>query len=226
MSEATLQPSITSGASYSGHPSGGVIDSILAHPGVQKVPSPKLTLFVKRDFLDADLCAELIARIDERRRPSTISDSIGDALFRTSETCDFAPPDALSDRVDAMIGALTGIDLRHGEPLQGQRYAIGQEFKQHTDYFEPSGVDYEKYCAIAGQRTWTVMIYLNEPIAGGATRFMAIDKIVKPETGKLLAWDNLRPDGSGNPLTLHHGMKVRAGTKYVLTKWFRQRHWL
>ena len=30
------------------------------------------------------------------------------------------------------------------------------------------------------------MIYLNEPEAGGATRFKAIDKIVQPETGKLL----------------------------------------
>ena len=69
------------------------------------------------------------------------------------------------------------------------------------------------------------MIYLNEPEAGGATRFKAIDKIVQPETGKLLAWDNRRPDGSLNPSTLHHGMKVRSGTKYVITKWFRERPW-
>jgi len=32
-------------------------------------------------------------------------------------------------------------------------------------------VDYERYCGVAGNRTWTVMIYLNEPEAGGATRF-------------------------------------------------------
>ena len=25
-----------------------------------------------------------------------------------------------------------------------------------------------------------------------------------------------------NPATLHQGMKVRCGTKYVLTKWFRE----
>ena len=109
--------------------------------------------------------------------------------------------------------------------MQGQRYAVGQEFKQHTDYFEPAGVDYERYCGVAGNRTWTVMIYLNEPEAGGATRFKAIDKIVQPETGKLLAWDNRRPDGSLNAATLHHGMKVRSGTKYVITKWFRERPW-
>ena len=43
--------------------------------------------------------------------------------------------------------------------------------------------------------------------------------------GKLLAWNNLRADGRPNVNTLHHGMKVRAGTKYVVTKWFREKPW-
>ncbi len=69
------------------------------------------------------------------------------------------------------------------------------------------------------------MVYLNTPDAGGATRFKAIDKIVQAETGKLVAWNNRRADGSLNPATLHQGMKVRAGTKYVITKWYRERPW-
>ena len=107
--------------------------------------------------------------------------------------------------------------------MQGQRYAVGQEFKPHTDYFEADSL--LRYCGEAGQRTWTAMIYLNVPEAGGATRFKTIDKIVQPETGKLLCWNNLLPDGRPNGATLHHGMKVRRGTKYIVTKWFRQRAW-
>jgi prolyl 4-hydroxylase len=72
-----------------------------------------------------------------------------------------------------------------------------------------------------GQRSWTAMIYLNQPEEGGATRFKTIGKTVQAETGKLLAWNNLLPTGEPNPATLHQGMKVRRGTKYVLTKWFR-----
>ena len=30
---------------------------------------------------------------------------------------------------------------------------------------------------------------------------------------------------SVNPATLHHGMKVRKGTKYVITQWYRERPW-
>ena len=202
-----------------------IIARILSQSGVQKVPSPKLDLFLKREFLDADLCAALIERIDTVRRPSTIADPNGDAAFRTSETGDLFAGDPVVQRVESLLAAFTGLDPAHGEPLQGQRYAVGQEFKGHTDYFEPNGADYEKYCSVAGNRTWTVMVYLNEPHAGGATRFKAIDKIVQPETGKLLAWNNRRADGSMNAATLHHGMKVRAGVKYVITKWFREKAW-
>jgi prolyl 4-hydroxylase len=69
------------------------------------------------------------------------------------------------------------------------------------------------------------MIYLNAPDDGGATRFRRLGKIVQPETGKLLAWNNLTPAGQPNYETLHAGMKVRRGVKYVITKWFRERPW-
>lgn len=209
----------------SGLPAEDMVAALTASPGVQRVPSPKLTLFLRRQFLDAATCTALIARIDATRRPSTISDSNGDAYYRTSETCDLDRHDALVGELDAKICAFTGLDPLYGEPMQGQRYAVGQEFKAHTDYFEPLGVDYDRFCSVAGQRTWTVMLYLNEPEAGGATRFKAIDKIVQPETGKLLAWNNRRLDGTPNPSTIHQGMKVRAGVKYVITKWFRERPW-
>ena len=209
----------------SGHPSDAMIAHLSAQPGVQRVPSAKLTLFLRRGFLDPEVCTALIAQIDAQRRPSTISDPNGDAAFRTSETCDLDASDPLVAALDASILAFTGLAAAHGEPMQGQRYAVGQEFKGHTDYFDPGGVDYDRFCSVAGQRSWTVMLYLNQPEAGGATRFKAIDKIVQPEIGKLLAWNNLRADGTPNPATLHQGMKVRSGVKYVITKWFRLRPW-
>ena len=202
-----------------------IIDSMMSHAGTQRVPSAKLSLFIRRQFLEASECAEVCARIDAHRQPSTVTDFNGDAAFRTSETCYFDAEDPLIRVLDERIQAFTRLDLKYGEPMQGQRYAVGQEFKAHTDYFEPTGADYHQHTNVAGQRTWTVMIYLNEPEAGGATRFKAVDKMVQPERGKLLAWNNRRPDGSPNPSTIHHGMKVRAGTKYVITKWFRERPW-
>jgi prolyl 4-hydroxylase len=188
------------------------------------VPSPSLELYIVKRFLDPELCRELIERIDANCRPSTLADDRGqDSYFRTSETCDLDGADQVVARVDQAICALLGLPAELGEPIQGQRYAPGQEFKPHTDTFEPTGADFFEHCAERGNRSWTAMVYLNEPEDGGATRFKAIGKIVQPETGKLLAWNNLLPDGRPNPATLHQGMKVRRGAKYILTKWFRER---
>ena len=196
---------------------------LAATPAVQRVPTRELELFIVRDFLDIAICAAIIERIDERRRPSEIADDQGIANFRTSETCDLDPGDSVVAEVDRRISDLLGLPLDASEPIQGQRYAPGQEFKPHTDTFEPGGYDFYVNTAESGQRTWTAMVYLNRPDDGGATRFKLIGKTVQPETGKLLAWNNLLPDGRPNPATLHQGMKVRRGTKYILTKWFRQR---
>jgi len=200
-------------------------ERLAAVPGIRRAPTPKLQQFMLSGFLDADTCAALIAQIDRDVRPSTIADPNGDDAFRTSTTCDLDHRDPIVIAVNDRLHDLTGIPREYGEPMQGQRYDVGQEFKAHTDYFEPGGIDFHTYTSVAGNRTWTAMIYLNEPEAGGATRFKTIDKIVQPETGKLLCWNNLRPDGSPNPSTIHQGMKVRAGTKYVITKWFRERPW-
>ncbi len=199
--------------------------SELTAKGMQRLPFSKLEILQKRAFLDPDFCAELIAMIDTKRRPSTLADHDGDMYFRTSETCDLPLDDPRTLRLDTLLAELSGIDPAHGEPLQGQRYAVGQEFKAHCDYFNPGGQDWEKYCAVSGQRTWTFMIYLNEPEAGGATRFKVLKKSFQPETGKLVYWNNRRPDQSVNPNSIHHGMKVRKGTKYVITKWYRERPW-
>jgi len=203
-------------------PTDGTAARLEAAAGVQRVPTRELELFIVRRFLDGETCAALIERIDERRRPSEIADDLGITNFRTSETCDLDWRDPVVAEVDRKISELLGLPLDASEPLQGQRYAPGQEFKPHTDTFEPGGYDYYVHTAGAGQRTWTAMIYLNQPEDGGATRFKTIGKTIQPESGKLLAWNNLLPDGRPNPATLHQGMKVRRGTKYVLTKWFRE----
>jgi prolyl 4-hydroxylase len=199
--------------------------TLLAYPGVRRVPSPKLELFDRPGFLPASLCAELKALIDRDRRPSTIADANGDDYFRTSETCDLDAHEPAVREVEARLLALTDIHPAHGEPVQGQRYEAGQEFKAHTDYFEPNGQDFERYCSVAGQRTWTFMAYLNDVDAGGATRFKAIDKTFQPRRGMLVGWNNHRPDGTLNDATLHHAMKVRKGLKYVITKWYREKPW-
>ncbi|MDE2596987.1 MAG: 2OG-Fe(II) oxygenase [Sphingomonadales bacterium] len=198
---------------------------LLSIPGMQRIDSPGSELFLLRQFLSPPECEALIQRIEARRRPSTIADANGDEAFRTSETCDFDPADPLVNALAAKLAWLSGIDPAHGEPMQGQRYAVGQQFKPHTDYFEPHGADFPVFCAVSGQRTWTFMVYLDDVPAGGETCFEALGKTIRPQRGKLVCWNNRLPDGQVNPRTIHHAMKVRRGVKHVVTRWYRERPW-
>ena len=172
---------------------------ILTQAGMQRVPSPRLEMFIKRNFVSAEECEALIGLIEAERRPSTIANHNGDDAFRTSETCDLNHEDAAVAVLNDKLAAISGIDPIYGERLQGQRYEVGQQFKAHTDYFEPDHPDYQTYCAVSGQRTWTFMIYLNDVEAGGATRFKVIDKIIQPERGKLLAWNQVLSSNAALP---------------------------
>ena len=60
-----------------------------------------------------------------------------------------------------------GLEPHKGEALQGQLYEPGQYFKPHNDFF--SGAAYDMHCKASGNRTHTLMIYLNEDYKGGGT---------------------------------------------------------
>ena len=194
-------------------------------PNALKLPSPDLEIFIVRDFLTGQECDELCQRIDTHRQPSGLLGEYPDPDFRTSDSCNMNPIDPIVMKVEAKITELMGIDPQHGETIQGQRYAVGQQFKAHHDFFHTSQSYWPAMEKAGGQRTWTAMIFLNEPEAGGQTAFPKANVKVTPRTGNLLAWNNLDTYGEPNPFSLHQGMPVEAGVKYVVTKWYRERFW-
>lgn len=123
--------------------------------------------------------------------------------------------------IDERICRFMGIDIDHSEPIEGQWYEVGQEFKPHTDYFEPGSPSYAHHTSDLGQRSWTFMIYLNTTRQGGSTHFPDLDLDFQPVAGTAVIWNNLDRAGNPNPATLHHGMPVENGFKVVITKWFR-----
>jgi prolyl 4-hydroxylase len=66
------------------------------------------------------------------------------------------------------------------------------------------------------------MVYLNDGMGGGGTKFFAIDHTFVPKKGQAVIWNNLNPDGTPNAATLHSGEPVTAGHKLIITKWFRE----
>ncbi len=196
------------------------------NPAVTAVRIEGVQVYYHPDFLSAAECAALIRLIDGNRRPSTLLSESKDQNFRTSESCDMDrwSPDVRP--TDERIAALLGIDPARGETMQGQRYAPGQQFRAHNDWFSENAPYWANMQRTGGQRTWTAMIYLNDVEEGGATWFPQAGIRIAPKRGMLLAWNNMKADGSPNELTLHEGMAVVSGVKYVITKWFREGAWI
>ena len=202
-----------------------VREQILCYPGAVRIPASGIELYIVRNFLPLDVCATLIALIDADRVPSPVVADDPRPAYRTSETCYlYAGPDAVT-AVETRLDALTGLEPRYGEALQGQRYAVGQEFKPHHDFFDTGQLYWQDQVAVGGQRTWSAMTFLNEPVAGGRTNFPAADVIITPKAGNLVIWNNMDDYGAPNPGSVHQGMPVEQGVKYVLTKWYRERPW-
>ena len=197
-----------------------------ANPNVMAIPAKGLDIFIARDFLTAEECEGMIALIDSHRVPSKLLAPSGDPEFRTSESCNVNPAMPLVRQIEEKLTALTGIDPAHGETIQGQRYAIGQQFKPHHDFFHEGQAYWQKMQETGGQRTWTAMVFLNTPEGGGQTHFEHAAVKVSPRAGNLLIWNNLTDEGAGNIYSLHQGMPVTAGVKYVITKWHRERTWI
>ena len=180
-------------------------------------------LYIQDGFLGDNECRQMREKIDAGCYPSPLFEKDKYEGVRTSQSCNLDVYDSLVAYTETRIADLLGIDKSWGEPLQGQRYEVGQCFKEHADFFyvdQPYWAEYEPH---GGQRTWTAMIYLNEPESGGATAFKFLEQHVEPKTGRLLIWNNMAEDGSPNPWTLHEGTPVEAGVKYIVTKWFRER---
>lgn len=198
---------------------------LAANPAMAPGKTDAIQLFYYPDFLDAATCARLRAMIDANRRPSTVL-SVADPDYRTSDSCDMDrwSPDVRP--TDEAIAALLGLDPIQGETMQGQRYAPGQQFRAHCDWFSEDQPYWPAMQQCGGQRTWTTMIYLNDVEEGGATWFPLAGLRINPRRGLLLAWNNMNPDGSPNDKTLHEGVAVLKGTKYIVTKWFREGNWI
>jgi prolyl 4-hydroxylase len=197
-----------------------------ADPRARSAQLEGVQFYYVEQFLDEAQCAALVAHIDENRRPSTLLSDRGSSSFRTSDSCDMDRWSDLVRPIDEAIAALLGLPPEHGETMQGQRYAPGQQFRTHHDYFHEGESYWPRMREAGGQRTWTAMVYLNDVAEGGATWFPQAGIRVRPRRGLLLAWNNMTVDGSPNTLTLHEGMPVVDGVKYIVTKWFREGSWL
>lgn len=135
----------------------------------------------------------------------------------------FGVVDLIGRHVELKIVVASGEKLETSEPMSILRYAPGEFYKPHVDYFNPNLRTSEELLRDGGQRTASAVTYLAAPTAGGGTSFPRLKLSVPAVAGSTLWFRNCHADGRIDERSLHAGDTVRAGEKWVVTKWFREK---
>jgi prolyl 4-hydroxylase len=187
--------------------------------GGTKIENDKIEMWVLDGFLNEQECKSLIKTTKNNMNPSGVDTPNPSPDIRTSRTSfSVGASSELGKKLEWRICQLTGLDPRHAETLQGCHYEIGEEYKEHPDFFDPST---SNKIGKLGQRSYTVMIYLNDVEEGGETVFPKCGISLTPKQGTVVVWNNLNSDGSLNHNSVHMAKPVLKGAKTIITKWFR-----
>ncbi len=201
--------------------------------GIFKTPEGASVVFEMKDprvvlydnFLSKQECEHLIELAGSRfNRSMVVATKGGESVVdnRSSETAHLGiGQDDTVRLIEARIAATVHWPVLKAESLQIIKYEAGQEYKPHYDFFEKT--EENAYLATPNfQRTATMILYLQEPTAGGSTSFPRLGLTVPAKQGRALFFSY--PNPIPNDKTLHAGDPVISGEKIIATKWFKTLH--
>lgn len=167
-------------------------------------------------LLSPEECARIATVAGPMLEPSAIVDADGQVRphpVRTAMAAVIGPAneDLAIRAINHRLAAITGTATEQGEPLSVMRYDISQQYRMHVDALPGAG----------NQRIKTAIIYLNHGYEGGETLFEHGPKIAGRQ-GDAIVFDNVKGDGSPDPLSRHAGLPIVRGVKWIATRWIRQ----
>lgn len=171
--------------------------------------------------LKSEECKELIKQsINFKAGRTTQNTTDIDTTYRKATVAIFDSEPATITKLRQIFAEKTNTDINQQEtPVSVIRYEEGGSIIPHLDYF--GGIEHLTHPE-AGDRLLTGIAYLNDDYDGGETLFTLEDIKIKGKEGDLLVWSNLNKDRSPNRNTLHAGLPVLNGIKYIIILWARE----
>lgn len=179
------------------------------------------------NFMTHAECDELIALSRQKLSRSAIVDPVTGHNKVINDRSSYGTYFNLAEndfiaKLDRRIADVMHWPMENGEGLQILHYPVGGEYKAHFDYFPPNDSGSALHLAKGGQRVSTLVMYLNDVEEGGGTHFPDIHLTVTPKKGAASYFEYCNSQGQVDPRSLHSGMPVIRGEKWIATKWMRQ----
>jgi prolyl 4-hydroxylase len=180
-------------------------------------------------LLSHRLCDALIARSAERLVRAEVNDPVtGRAIMGKTRTNRLATyglldTDLVNLLIQARLAAVAGVPTRHLEAFSILNYRPGEQASEHFDFIDPTIPSYPTEIAHRGQRTMTLLVYLNDGYEGGTTDFPTLGIRHRGAKGDGLLFFNTGADGEPDRRMLHAGRPPTSGEKWVLSQFIRAR---
>lgn len=146
--------------------------------------------------------------------------------IRTGLVAGFGPSDtdAVLVMTQKRLELASGLKVLQQEAPHVLRYEVGQEYKARFDFFAPGEPAFQHALNTMGQRIGARLTWLNDDYEGGETAFPKIDWKHRGKPGDSMLFLNVRTsDRLPDSMTLHAGMPVTRGRKWLFWQWVRDR---
>lgn len=184
---------------------------------------------MSRQFAPPHVGAWVIGRVRGKMRPALMyHGSVKKEVVDPHRSCgdyefDLIGSDLILILIRQRIATLTGLPVAAMEPPRVFHYALGQDIKAHYDRLNDGMDGYGESGAYKGDRIVTFLLYLNEDFDGGELAFPLVGQRFKGGVGDAIYFAHVGPDGGPERLSLHAGLPIRRGEKYVLSQWIHDR---
>lgn len=176
-----------------------------------------------RGFAPPGFSEWLIDHAADRLVAASVNAAGGGPALRSARDAAYGPlnRDVVLAVMQERASRLIGIPLKFHEPPNVISYEPGQEFSLHADYIDPRAPEYQAELQHLGQRTATIVTYLNEDFEGAETVFPDAQVKFRGNTGDAIVFANVLPNGQPDFNTRHAGLPPTSGRKWVLSQWIR-----
>jgi prolyl 4-hydroxylase len=156
----------------------------------------------------------------------TNSETVGggmDLNTRKSKTAWIDKNDPVVKNIILRACTINNYPFENAEHLQVVKYGPNGFYNPHHDSTGDDNKESAEFLKSGGHRIMTMLIYLNDDFTGGATRFVTLEKDIKPpKYGSVLFYPLDKKNEKCHPKALHAGLPIESGEKYIANVWIRQ----
>jgi prolyl 4-hydroxylase len=146
-----------------------------------------------------------------------------ESSIRKSKTCWLTKDDPVVKNIIQRVCNIDNIPFDNAEDLQVVKYQPNGYYNEHYDTCCDDDEVCKEFLTRGGNRIVTMLIYLNDGFQGGATKFTKLNKEIKPDkySGILFYSMNKNMDKC-HLLSMHAGLPITSGEKYIANIWLRE----